>query len=165
MAETARPPRLQQAAKLAERIARQAHRFQTDRAEQPYIGHIERVVANLLRRWPDAADDEIAAAWLHDVIEDTEWTAYALRKAGIAPCAVAIVEELTRPDGPTYLGWIEALAASGSLSAVRVKLADNDDNTDPARVAAIPDGPAMLARRYRPARAMLEARLRTIATD
>jgi hypothetical protein len=40
----------------AEPIARQAHAVQVDRAGAPYIGHIERVVANLVRRWPAATE-------------------------------------------------------------------------------------------------------------
>jgi (p)ppGpp synthase/HD superfamily hydrolase len=35
---------------LAERIARHAHRHQTDRSGTPMIDHVEHVVANLLRR-------------------------------------------------------------------------------------------------------------------
>ena len=38
----------------AESLARRAHAGQLDKAGQPYVGHLERVVANLLRRWPDA---------------------------------------------------------------------------------------------------------------
>lgn len=144
---------------IAEHIARQAHKDQVDRAGKPYIEHVERTVANLLRRWPGATDDEIATAWLHDVIEDTPWTAVRLREAGISPTAVAFVEEVTRPENVTYLTWIRNLAASGSLSAVKVKIADNEDNSAADRVAAIPEGQSLLEKRYRPARAMLEARL------
>lgn len=145
---------------LPERLARHAHAGQTDKAGQPYIGHVERVVANLVRRWPGATEDEIAAAWLHDVIEDTPWNAALLRRAGVSKAAVEIVRELTRPEGSTYLAWIQTLAAVGSVSAVRVKIADNEDNASPERVAAIPDGKRMVEERYRPARAMLEARIK-----
>jgi (p)ppGpp synthase/HD superfamily hydrolase len=144
---------------LAERLARHAHDGQVDRAGKPYIAHVERVVANLIRRWPDASDDEIDAAWLHDVIEDTLWDADLLRKAGVSANAVSIVKEVSRPDGSTYKAWIQSLSALGSLSAVKVKLADNEDNSSPDRVASIPEGANMLAKRYLPARAMLEARL------
>ena len=37
---------------IAEDIARTAHQGQFDKAGQSYIGHVERVVASLLRRWP-----------------------------------------------------------------------------------------------------------------
>lgn len=143
----------------AERLARHAHAGQTDRAGKPYIQHIERVVANLLRRWPDATEDEIAAAWLHDVIEDTEWDAALLRRAGLPLEVIVIVEEVTRPAGSTYRAWIQSLAALGSLSAVKVKLADNEDNTSPDRVASIPEGENMLRKRYLPAKAILEGRI------
>lgn len=144
---------------IAERIAREAHKDQVDRAGKPYIEHIERTVANLLRRWPDATEDEIATAWLHDIFEDTPWTAALLREAGVSPTAVALVEEVTRPENVTYLTWIGNLAASGSLSAVKVKTSDNEHNSSPERVAAIPEGQSLLEKRYRPARAMLEARI------
>lgn len=144
---------------LAERLARHAHEGQIDRTGKPYITHVERVVANLIRRWPDASDDEIAAAWLHDVIEDTEWDAGLLRKAGVSANAVSIVEEVSRPAGSTYKAWIQTLSALGSLSAVKVKIADNEDHSSPERINSIPEGASMQAQRYLPARAMLEARL------
>jgi (p)ppGpp synthase/HD superfamily hydrolase len=150
---------------VAERLARQAHKDQVDRAGQPYVGHLERVVANLLRRWPEATGDEIAAAWLHDVIEDTPCDADLLLRAGVPHGAVEVVKELTRPPGLTYHAWIKSLAALGSLSAVRVKLADNDDNTAPERVAAIAEGESMLRTRYLPARNLLEARIARAETN
>ncbi len=64
-----------------------------------------------------------------------------------------------RPESVAYLDWTRDLAARGSISAVRVKIADNEDNSDPARAAAIQTGARMLAERYRPARDMPEARI------
>ena len=144
------------AVEIAERIARRAHAHQVDKAGQPYVGHLERVVRNLVRRWSDVTADELSAAWLHDVMEDTEWDADMLRRAGIPASTIQIVEELTRPPRFAYQAWIHSLAALGSRSALRVKLADNEDNSDPDRVAAVPDGQAMLEARYRPARILLE---------
>jgi hypothetical protein len=46
---------------------------------------------------------------------------------------VEIVERLTRPADMPYLDWIVQLAVSGDVGALRVKLADNLDNFDPAR--------------------------------
>lgn len=46
--------------------------------------------------------------------------------------AVQIVQAVTRPEGPAYLDWVAEFALSGSLSAVRVKIADNEDNRDPS---------------------------------
>ncbi len=143
----------------AEALARRLHAGQVDKLGEPYVGHLARVVAILRRRWPDASAAEVEAAWLHDAIEDTGANAADLLAAGISPAAVAIVERLTRPPGSDYLDWIRDLAAAGDRSVLRVKLADNEDNRDPGRVARLPGGAAGVATRYGPARDILEAAL------
>ena len=88
-------------------------------------------------------------------------TADDLRTAGVEEEAIAAIRLVSRnldPDG-TYLDWIGRIAASGNVTAIRVKLADNLDNSDPARVAALPAGPRMVAEKYAPARAILEQAL------
>lgn len=142
------------------RLAERLHAGQTDKVGAPYIGHLARVAANLERRWPDAPLDEVEAAWLHDSLEDTEATEASLLAEGVSAETVRIVRAVTRPEGATnYLAWIAELAASGDMPALRVKLADNLDNSDPARVLALPGGDRMLETRYKPARALIEAAL------
>ncbi len=143
----------------AKELAKRLHAGQTDKAGEPYVLHLERVVSRLTRRFPDATKAEIEAAWLHDALEDTEATPESLAAAGVSSLAVQIVQALTRPQGRAYLDWIADLAQSGSLSAVRVKIADNEDNRDPDRVAKLPGAEARVATRYEPARLLLEARL------
>jgi (p)ppGpp synthase/HD superfamily hydrolase len=137
-------------------LAGTLHATQVDKAGCPYIEHLERVTQILRARWPDASSDEIAAAWLHDAIEDTGATPASLRAAGVSPETIRIVEAVTRPPGSVYLEWIAAMAASGDKSVLRVKLADNQDNRDPARVAAFPGAAERVATRYEPARQLLE---------
>ena len=48
------------------------------------------------------------------------------------------------------------LDADSHLSTLRVKLADNQDNRDPARVAALAGAGERVATRYEPARELLE---------
>lgn len=142
------------------RLAERLHAGQTDKVGAPYIGHLARVAANLERLWPDAPLDQVEAAWLHDSLEDTEATETSLLAEGVSAETIRIVRAVTRPEGATdYLGWIAALAATGDKPALRVKLADNLDNSDPARVLALPGGDRMLETRYRPARALIEAAL------
>jgi HD domain-containing protein len=136
-------------------LAADLHGGQGDKAGRPYIEHLERVVMILKTRWPDASKDEIAAAWLHDAIEDTEATPELLLAAGVSPEAIRIIEAVTRPPGSVYLDWIAGLAATGVSSVIRVKLSDNQDNRDPARVPALPGGAEMVAKRYEPARQLL----------
>ncbi len=140
-------------------LAARLHAGQTDKAGAPYITHLARVAGILQRRWPDATADEIAAAWLHDSLEDTEASEVSLRAAGVTPETIRIVRAVTRPEGSDYLAWIGALAASRDVSVLRVKLADNEDNRDPARVAALPGAAERVATRYEPARRLLEAGL------
>lgn len=140
-------------------LARLLHEGQTDKAGQPYAGHLARVAAHLVNRWPDATRDEIEAAWLHDSLEDTSATVASLQGAGVSLETIRIVRAVTRPHGSDYLDWIRELAQSGDVSVLRVKLADNADNSDPARVAALPGAEERVATRYAPARALLEAGL------
>jgi (p)ppGpp synthase/HD superfamily hydrolase len=143
----------------AEGFARRAHATQVDKAGQPYVAHLARVAGLLALRFPHASEAEFEAAWLHDVLEDTATTPAELRAAGISETAIGIIGELTKPDGMEYLDWIGRLAGSGSLGAIRVKLADNEDNRDPERVAALEGGAELVERRYAPARAVLMAAL------
>ena len=92
---------------VARDIATRAHRGQLDKIGAPYIEH-PATVATLVQSLPDfaAADeqaqsDAVAAAWLHDVIEDTDETAESLRVAGISERAVSIVVALTRTHDVT----------------------------------------------------------------
>lgn len=51
-----------------EAVARAAHAAQTDKAGRPYSEHLSAVAAGVRARGGD--DDQIAAAWLHDAVED-----------------------------------------------------------------------------------------------
>jgi len=137
-------------------LAGRLHDGQTDKAGHPYIQHLERVAQRLVLRWPDASRDEIEAAWLHDSLEDTEATEELLLDAGVSAETIRIVRAVTRPEGLEYLPWIASLANAGDISILRVKLSDNADNIDPARVSQLADGAARVASRYAPARALLE---------
>jgi len=138
------------------------HAGQTDKAGEPYIGHLIRVSRHLVRLFPRATPVERHAAWLHDALEDTPVTATELRGRGYAPEVIEIVEAVTKdPDSSqTYAERIEVLAARGPRGALRVKIADLTDNGDPARLAALPeDKAASLGKRYAQARDRLLAAL------
>lgn len=141
---------------LAQVLAMRLHAGETDKRGEPYVQHLAAVVAILCRRWPNATPAERDAAWLHDALEDTNATPDSLLAAGVSPQAVRIVQALTRPAEMPYRAWIAQLAASGDQSAIRVKLADNEHNSDPAR--RLP-GSDIVERRYLPARQVLEGAL------
>ncbi|OWV55519.1 hypothetical protein CDZ98_19405 [Mameliella alba] len=127
------------------------HATQQDKAGQPYVGHLVRVSRHLLRLFPDASTVERHAAWLHDLLEDTEVTAADLSARGYAPEVIATVQAVTKSPDPemTYAQRIERLAREGTVSAIRVKLADLSDNSDPDRLAQLPGNKAAsLGARY-----------------
>jgi (p)ppGpp synthase/HD superfamily hydrolase len=145
-------------------LARRLHAGQVDKAGEPYWCHLERVARRLVDRFADATKAEIQAALLHDSIEDAGATPEMLHELGIESEAVEIIAMLSRNLDPagSYLEWIERIALSENNGAIRVKLADNLDNSDPVRVAAIPAGAKMLADKYAPARSILERALATV---
>ncbi len=55
-----------------EAIARAAHAGQTDKAGRPYAEHLRAVAEGVRERGGD--EDQIAAAWLHDAVEDDALT-------------------------------------------------------------------------------------------
>lgn len=109
---------------LAKGIAFMAHRGRLDRSGLPFIDHPGRIAERF-----DAATDpvEAAAAWLHDVIEDTDVTAQELFEAGVRPEIIEVVELLTRTADVSADEYYARIRRDPV--ARRVKLADIDDNT------------------------------------
>ncbi len=64
---------------------------------QPYIIHPSRVAGRVMLL-DDVTADEVAAAWLHDVIEDTPCTADLLLQSDMPRRTVELVVELTNPS-------------------------------------------------------------------
>lgn len=128
---------------LAHVLATEHHHGQVDLAGQPYIEHVRRVAHAV------GTEDPIlhAAAVLHDVLEDTAATAASLLAQGIPEEVIEIVEALTRRGGETRREYWARVRAHER--ALRVKLADVGDNTDPARQAMLkPAVRERLTRKY-----------------
>ena len=138
---------------LARRIATRAHHGQLDKIGALYIEHPAMVVS-FVRAMPEFAaldeqtqSDAVAAAWLHDVIEDTEETAESLLTAGISDRAVSAVVVLTRTDDLTSEEYYEVIKVLPV--PLLVKTADLASNLAPERVARLDEhSRARLARKY-----------------
>lgn len=113
----------------AERIATEAHDGDVDEAGEPYIGHPRRVAGRVCE--PRLR----AAALLHDVIEDTRWTAGDLRREGIPDDVIEIVGALTKRGDEAYGDAVRR--AASHPEARQVKIADVADNSDPDRLALL----------------------------
>lgn len=103
-------------------IAREYHAGHVDKANEDYFaGHLTRV-ARFAR--PDIA----AAAWLHDVLEDTTATEEVLRARGISDDTIEIVKILTKADGAKYAEFIDGIINTGNVDAITVKAIDVADH-------------------------------------
>lgn len=111
------------------RIAVEAHAGQKDKNGQPYILHPLRVMARVL------TDEEKIVAVLHDVLEDTPWTADQLQDRGFPSHILQALECVTKRTGEAYDDFITR-SASNPI-AIRVKIADLEDNMDLRRLPRI----------------------------
>lgn len=135
-----------------EAIARAAHAGQTDKAGRPYTEHLAAVAEGVRAR--GGTEEQIAAAWLHDAVEDGAVSPGWLEEAELPHSVKEMVRAVTKIRGedlPSYTARI--LATPGALL---VKEADLAHNADPARLAVL-DEPTRtrLARKYATVRALL----------
>ena len=141
----------------AKELAGRLFRGVVDKGGKPYVDHCLRVEARL-PAW--VTDDARCAAVLHDVIEDTPITREELLGLGFSERAVWIVDKLSRkPEDGSYMEWIRSIAATGDAELIAIKLSDNLDNSDPARIAALPPEQRDISKRYERARRILEPAL------
>lgn len=116
--------------KWAASVAHHAHVGQLDKIGTNYFtGHVQ-PVANMVRDLA-GTETQVAAAFLHDVVEDTDWTLDDL--AGWFPDdVVQIVDALTRRENESYEDFISRVVMY--RPAVLVKLCDVMVNLSPHRL-------------------------------
>jgi len=111
------------------KIALDAYTGKKDKAGKTYILHPLRIMQKM------ESVELKAVAILHDVIEDSDYTADDLRTEGIPDEVVEAVVSLTRNEGESYSDFIDR--ASRNVLARDVKLADIEDNMDILRLEEI----------------------------
>jgi (p)ppGpp synthase/HD superfamily hydrolase len=128
---------------LAGRLAADAHAQQVDKAGRPYVEHLRRVAA-----YVNPSDlSAVAAALLHDVLEDTTTTPAQLLEQHLPADVVDTVQLLTRKPQQQAADYYREIRAHAM--AREVKLADLADNTDPDRLAQLPEALRLrLVRKY-----------------
>ena len=127
-------------------LATIAHANSNPYGDQPYITH-PIAVAELVTS-VGADPQVVAAALLHDTVEDVDWmTLGLLHRYGIPRRTIQVVDAVSRRQGEVYMDFVRraALDADGLL----VKLADNTHNLSTLR------GDDPRVRRYVRARAIL----------
>ncbi|MGX1974349.1 HD domain-containing protein [Streptomyces kronopolitis] len=148
--EPAPPPMLSLAE--VEALARRVHSGQTDKAGRPYTEHLAAVAAGVRER--GGSEEQIAAAWLHDAVEDGALSREWLAGAALSQPVKAMILAVTKaPDEPVEEYTARILATPGALL---IKESDLAHNADPERLAVL-DAPTRerLTEKYTRVRALL----------
>jgi (p)ppGpp synthase/HD superfamily hydrolase len=135
-----------------ETLARTAHAAQTDKAGRPYTEHLQAVADGVRERGGD--DEQIAAAWLHDAVEDDVLSEDWLREAALTGRTKDIVLALTKREGEPPESYAKRIRTTPG--ALVVKASDLAHNADPARLAVLDEHTrARLTKKYAAMRALL----------
>ncbi len=111
----------------AKKLAKWKHEGQKDKYGNPYSEHLERVATRVRDMEYDFVDDTsdielyVAAAYLHDLLEDTDSVLEDLDEFG--PEISTAVYLLTRQHGIKYTDYIDQIVFSDTASAVGGKIA------------------------------------------
>lgn len=137
---------------IAERLAIKEHGDHRRKTGDSTVNHLRRVS---LAVEPHGEHTQIVA-WLHDTLEDTGLPPEVV--GGLfGPDVLEDVRSLTHDiDRDTYADYIGYLCKGGSVTALRVKLADLTDNMD----GPDEDWHRSLLRRYKPAYANVAGELK-----
>lgn len=140
----------------AHQIAVLAHFGVRRTAGDTYVNHSLRVAQRL--QAAGFAQEVVAAAILHDVVEDSQWTLTDLAEAGMPDSVVMAVDSVTKREGEPYELLVSRAAADriGRL----VKLSDNADNSSADQLAPLPAAKrARVIAKYAAARVVLASSL------
>lgn len=133
-----------------------AHAGQFDKGGKPY--HLHPI--SVMKRLPtDVSDDVKIAALFHDLFEDTSITASTLRSLDYNENIITMVNLVSRKPGLTYMEFIQSIVDSGNRGAIIIKIADNEDNSDPDRIAQLPPEQQGIVKRYAKSLKLLRAAL------
>ncbi|MGR8010551.1 HD domain-containing protein [Streptomyces hypolithicus] len=137
-----------------EAIARAAHAAQRDKAGRPYAEHLAAVAEGVRAR--GGSEEQIAAAWLHDAVEDDALSAEWLAGAQLPQATKDMVLAVTKRPGEDLPAYTRRILATPG--ARLVKEADLAHNADPGRLAVLDEVTrARLTLKYAQVRGLLGA--------
>ena len=121
-------------------MATEAHKGQYDRSGVAYILHPLRIMHHMNTR------TEQIVGVLHDIIEDTPITLKVLQEKGYSQEVIDALDHLTRQDGEKYDDFIKRCRKNPI--ALKVKIADLEDNMDIRRLDKVTESDLDRLNRY-----------------
>jgi (p)ppGpp synthase/HD superfamily hydrolase len=121
-------------------FAEKCHRGHADKAGVMYILHPLRVMRQM-----DSETEKIVGV-LHDIVEDTPITLQDLRQKGYSEEIVEAIDCLTKREGENYEDFIER--CKKNPIAMKVKIADLEDNMDIRRLDVLTEKDTERLNRY-----------------
>lgn len=134
--------------KKALKLCYEAHRGQTDKSGLPYVFH----PFHLAEQMTD--EESVAAALLHDVVEDTDYSFADLENMGFGGRVLEALRLLTHEKGVPYPEYVKRLKSNPVARAV--KIADLRHNSDLSRLEAPSEEDLRRLEKYQDALKLLE---------
>lgn len=134
--------------KKALRVAFEAHKDQMDKSGLPYVFH----PFHLAEQMKD--EQTTAAALLHDVVEDSEYTFADLEKMGFDKQVLDALALLTHQPEVDYFDYVRKIRTNPIAAAV--KKADLKHNSDLSRLDEVTEKDLERVQKYRKALQILE---------
>jgi (p)ppGpp synthase/HD superfamily hydrolase len=115
----------------------------------PYSSHPKQV-ARIGKKFfgSEFGEDARKVALLHDILEDTPYTAQQLAKKGFSKEVIQAVQLLTKNKALSYADNISAIIDSGNKLAMMVKYADNYVNYTGDKSDWAPEKAALSQKKY-----------------
>ena len=121
-------------------LATEAHKGQYDKSGVSYILHPLRIMHQM------HTETEQIVGVLHDIIEDTPITLQELQEEGYSHEIIDALDHLTRRENESYDGFI--MRCRENPMALKVKIADLEDNMDIRRLDKVTEGDLDRLNRY-----------------
>ena len=121
-------------------LATEAHKGQLDRSGVMYILHPLRIMHQM------NTETEKIVGVLHDIVEDTPITLQVLKEKGFSQEAIDALDHLTKREGEKYTDFIKRCRQNPI--ALKVKIADLEDNMDIRRLNEVTESDRERLNRY-----------------
>lgn len=115
---------------LAISIVAKAFQDKVDKGGQPYVLHCLHVMHHTI-----GDEDVKCAAVMHDLFEDTDYTAETLLELGFSAKTIQLIDVLTHRSGVEYMDYIRKI--SHFPEAVEIKKRDLEHNSQITRLKGL----------------------------